>query len=814
MRMRACAILGFALCLAAGSARPVAAQQGPRELYQALNALRVDPSRVYYVRDLNLRRDAVSFSLSEGKLAFLASLDGRVTGAVFIGRGRVIATPRDPGERRSLAQFLGVPLLDQSFSRAYLRFTDDFAAELGRQLEQAGTIPSSEPGFASSWDATLANLNPGHSLRVMEDWLSEKPRPYFYAALAGETSSPFDVLVDYRREEPVLFGQPRLVGGTPYFDVWASFAAGGPPENWQEDFAPLDYEIATNISVDGSLEGKTKLHLKAVRGHERVISLELSRLLKVESVTDADGHPFVFFQNEDINRADVARLGNDAVLVVLPKPAQPGEELQLRLSYRGSVISDAGNGVYFVGERGSWYPHLGGADHFVSFDLNFRWPRRLTLVATGNKLEEHDEGEVRSGHWRSGSPISVAGFNLGEYVTQTVGASPRIDLYANRQLEDAILARLHEHEIVLPPLPPPDYQPPAINGPPSIAPEPPEPRPAAVLKQLGGQVLDSIHFFETFNGPFPFDRLEVSQIPGSFGQGWPGLLYLSTLVFLPPEAQERAGATRQIQEQITELVPFHETAHQWWGNVVGTASYRDAWIEEAMANYLAVLYADSKKPSEHALTNWLDRYRTALLADQPSGDALVDDAGPLSLGYRLNSSKSPGAFEAIIYGKGTWVVHMLRMMLRDPAAKNPDARFADLLRGILSGRRYHALSTADLEHAVDKIMTPAMDLEGNRSIDWFFDEWVRGTGIPHYAVQFQARPRGADYLVTGTLRQSDVPETFLAAVPLYAARPGGKPALLGTVIASGPETRFHFVTHFAPRHISIDPQHTLLCRTD
>lgn len=812
MRKCARAVLGFALCLAAGS---VTAQQSPRELYQALNALRVDPARVYYVRDLNLRRDAVSLYLTEGKLAFLAPLDGRVTGAVFIGRGRVIATPRDPGERRSLAQFLGVPLLDQSFSRAYLRFTDNCAAELARQLEQAGTIPSTESGFAGFWDATLANLNPGHSLRIMEDWLSEKPRPYFYAALAGETSNPFDVLVDYRREEQVLFGQPRLVGGTPYYDVWASFAAGGPQESWEEDFAPLDYEIATNISADGSLEGKTKLHLRAVRGHERVISLELSRLLQVESATDADGHPLVFFQNEDINRADVARRGNDAVLIVLPRPAQPGEEFQLRLSYRGSVISDAGNGVYYVGQRGSWYPHLGGADHFVSFDLAFRWPRRLTLVATGNKVEEHDEGEVRAGHWRSASPISVAGFNLGEYVTQAVGSAPRIELYANRQLEDAILARLREHgSVLLPPLPPPDYQPPAINAPPEIAPEPPAPRPAAVLKQLGGQVLDSIHFFERFNGPFPFAQLEVSQIPGSFGQGWPGLLYLSTLVFLPPEAQERAGATRQIQEQIAELVPFHETAHQWWGNVVGTSSYRDAWIEEAMANYLAVLYADSRKPSEHALANWLERYRAALIAIQPGTGELVDDAGPLSLGYRLNSSKSPGAFDAIIYGKGTWVVHMLRMMLRDPAAKNPDARFEELLRGILSDRRFRALSTADLERAVEKLMTPAMDLEGNRSMDWFFDEWVRGTGIPHDAVEFQVRAHGAEFLVTGTLRQSDVPETFLTAVPLYAARPGSKPALLGTVIASGPETSFRFVTRFAPRHISIDPQHTLLCRTD
>jgi hypothetical protein len=50
-------------------------------------------------------------------------------------------------------------------------------------------------------------------------------------------------------------------------------------------------------------------------------------------------------------------------------------------------------------------------------------------------------------------------------------------------------------------------------------------------------------------------------------------------------------------------------------------------------------------------------------------------------------------------------------------------------------------------------------------------------------------------------------------VPLYAQRPGNKPALLGTVVTVGPETRFQFTTPIAPRHILIDPQLTLLCRT-
>ena len=119
------------------------------------------------------------------------------------------------------------------------------------------------------------------------------------------------------------------------------------------------------------------------------------------------------------------------------------------------------------------------------------------------------------------------------------------------------------------------------------------PNPPAVLKQLGSKLLDSVHYYETIDGPFPFPKLDVSQIPGSFGQGWPGLLYLTTLVFLPPEAQQQAGVAERAQEEIAQLVPFHEVAHQWWGNVVAPASYRDFWLEEGMADYQSLMYDEA-----------------------------------------------------------------------------------------------------------------------------------------------------------------------------------------------------------------------------
>jgi len=781
----------------------------PRALYETLNALRPDGARVYTVKDLTLRRDVVSITFTEGKLAFLEPLGGRITGAVFSGRGHVIATPHERGERRSLAQFIGVPILDQPFSDAYIRFSDDTAAELQHQLAQDGVEPVNDPDFTAHWIPLAAGLAPTHSLRTMMDWLAAEPIPYFYILLQTGAVGPVEVSVDYRREEQVNIGQPRFTDGVRSYDMWASFRAENAPAVNTEAFVPLDYRVDSRIAEDLSLQGKTTLHLRAGRAGERVVAVELSRQLTVDEIQGEGGQPLPYFQNEELSRRDAARRGNDFILAVLPEGQPAGADFHLQVSYHGSVITDAGNGAYFVGERGAWYAHIGG-EHFTPFDLTFHWPKRLTLVATGIESEAREDAETKSARWRSETPFPTSGFNLSQYQMASTAGQPKIQVYANKELEEAIIDRLQ--------LAPPNSVPPAsalehfkdaahLSG---AADQLPAPSPTSALKQLGANVQDSIHFFDNVNGAFPLDHLDVAQIPGSFGQGWPGLVYLSTLAFLPPETQERAGLNEWAQSEARDLMPFHEVAHQWWGNLTGAASYRDVWIEEAMANYLALWYADSKKPGQHRLTNWLEHYRAELTNKIPGTDHSIEDVGPLVLGSRLGSLKVPDAYGILIYGKGTWVIHMLREMLRDPNGKDPDARFRDLLRTVLAEHSFRPLSTADFQHAVEQHMTPAMDLEGTHRMDWFFDQWVRGTDLPRYTVKFEVKPRGNAFIVSGKLEQLGTEDEFTAAVPLYAVRVAGKPERLGVVVTTGTETRFHFESRIRPTRIVIDPNLTLL----
>src|SRR5258708_11778558 len=146
-----------------------AAEKPARELTAQLSALRVAPATLYEIDPtyrIELRRGQVLLSFEQGKLAFLQEFEGRATGAVFFGRGHIVAAPRDVVEKQQMAHFLGAPVLYQDFTSACMRFTDDTGADLLRQLHAAQVSPQPHSAFPARWDALLPSLTPVQSLLV------------------------------------------------------------------------------------------------------------------------------------------------------------------------------------------------------------------------------------------------------------------------------------------------------------------------------------------------------------------------------------------------------------------------------------------------------------------------------------------------------------------------------------------------------------------------------------------------------------------------------------------------------------------------
>jgi aminopeptidase N len=266
-----------------------------------------------------------------------------------------------------------------------------------------------------------------------------------------------------------------------------------------------------------------------------------------------------------------------------------------------------------------------------------------------------------------------------------------------------------------------------------------------------------------------------------------------------------------------QLIPAHEAAHQWWGDLITWSSYRDQWYSEGLANYCALMMVQENDPT--GFREIMEKYRRDLVEKNKDGMS-PSEAGPVTLGTRLLSSRSPEGYEAISYGRGTWLFHMLRTMLRDGAAQEgikgrgaSDEPFVRALRKVRERYEGRSISTRELLDVFAEDLPPALRYEGKKSLDWFLNGWINGTALPKLELKsVKFTPKGAGSVVSGTILQKDAPEELVTSVPVYAVTAGKTQVLLGRVFADGEETSFRLSAPAGTRKIVLDPYDTILTR--
>jgi aminopeptidase N len=300
-------------------------------------------------------------------------------------------------------------------------------------------------------------------------------------------------------------------------------------------------------------------------------------------------------------------------------------------------------------------------------------------------------------------------------------------------------------------------------------------------------------------GPPALPQLTVSPIPGAFGQGFPGLIYLSTLSYLRSLPTSRSPASLQTELFFEDVLQAHEVAHQWWGNRVTSATYRDGWLMEALANYSALLYLEKRKGAR-AVELMLDAYRSDLLAKSESGQ-VVDSTGPIVLGPRLENSQEPRAWRSIIYGKGSWIIQMLRRRMGDE-------RFFSMLRELMTRYGGKEISTEDFRQLAAQFLPPKSD---DPKLEAFFEQWVYGTGIPNLKLAWSIKGKAPSVRLAGTLTQSDAGEDSSVIVPVEIQVARGRTITQWVRSATDPVT-FTVPLTQPPLKVTLDPHYAVLRR--
>lgn len=779
--------LAAAIVIASATA---SAQDNPsakgKDLYDRIKAFTL--SGPVPVKELGLKRDRAQMVFN-GTFYFATAVDGHVTGAVFVGDGRFsAAAPPNEFEKNNLKRLLGAEVVESDFKTAVFRFSDDTFEQINVKAGTGGADQQAQK-LAGEIDARIlkqtgANLPARVALSILNQ---EKPG-FFFATFDGGKRGRFNLLLDYQGRIPVAnfdinAGEKGLIfnyrADEMYNEVWMAF------------YGPEDYQRGTVEYSDVNDLIDVTHYAMAVNLADYKKETAITARLKADTLA-ANLRAVNFHIGEDLGedeswrlkkqmRLKQARLGGDEVAfaqedweggftVFLPGDTPAGQSIELTLTMAGDLLYDAQTcDCHYPRSNSSWFPRHGYLDR-ATFDLTFRNPKKFKIASGGVRLSEEADPEDKNiilSKYRIDKPVPLMTFALGPFERHT-----QMVKWEAGGFGDPIPLEF-------------DSMPGGVMA----------------IKEdfIMAEMDNSLRFFTTMFGKYPYSSFSGAFHPFGYGQGFPTLLMI-------PNADTA--------DKYTYVFIAHETAHQWWGDIVSWRSYRDQWLSEGFAEYSGILYTQ-KRAGTGAANDLLSRLRDSLKLSPGTetgvGKGRLTDVGPIILGHRLSTRKTLGAYQTLIYNKGALVLRMLHFLFSDPASGKGDA-FFNMMSDFVN--RYHDkfASTDDFRRVANEhfVQTPIAQQYHLQNLDWFFRQWVYHTELPSYHLdyQLQDQPDGK-VLLTGTITTENAPDDWIMPLPLLMTF-GKNQEARGTVMAHGPKAPVQIRLPAKPQKVELDPHHWVL----
>lgn len=428
-------------------------------------------------------------------------------------------------------------------------------------------------------------------------------------------------------------------------------------------------------------------------------------------------------------------------LVVFPEKMAAGTKVELRMNFSTRAIYKV-NHAFSATARGGWLPFVTFGDRIDKFELTMRSPAQYTMLGVGTKISEKTEGDVLTTVWRADNPVEFPSFIFGRYQSD----SPEI---LAKKLDGTVIpVHVYADEVSMMQLgtvvntgqQAQNFTDAYNSGARGIR--------AKQLRPIGEQAVNAINLYRELSGlDYPYGELNLvnDPAPALYGQAPSSLIYLGSLVFrgegtMSGDTIFGGGGTNI--SKFNKSVVAHEVGHQWWGSRVSNANGRNYWFVESLAEYFSALWLEQvygKKEYQEQVDEWRKRVLD------------VDQRVSVQNASELWGGEVPGAaYQAAVYNKGPYAFHILRETFGDakffPALKRFTQRMCE--KG--------SIVTRDMQAALEEELG-GVDEKGNPfkvDLSWFFDQWIRGAGVPQYSFNYDVRPtEDGGYLIEGKIKQ-------------------------------------------------------------
>lgn len=690
---------------------------------------------------VTIARDTATWTLTSGTVRLMEpASDGTVTGVVFEGTGRFTMTIPDRFELAQLRRFTKKAELtgiDQPITQLVLRTSDPAIARLFPAASSYYTTYVLATKRHEAWlseqfndtDARVltASLNPGALQTTVDvktadfDWLT-----WDYDSSRGEevNVTHYDRMPEYwlsidRAEDRKADGRPKgtlFVGpaALEHIDVKADLTKRG---SMGEVGDQNQRTMNGSYVVEASLTG--------LADSVRVLRFDLSPMAREVTAFAEDGTALTVFRDRIGKRSALLdnKLSDDDFVVVLDKPLARGEKRKVRFAYELETAN------YALGR--TWYPTIPESlhqKHTARLELTVH--KRNEARSMGKLESRKEQAQTETTVWVLDQPTKMVTFSTAtrfEEVKLEVNGIPRVVSFG------------------------PGYQ---FGN-------------TTKLRNVGADVANSLQYFQNVLGdPMGGEQFYVTSIAAGHGQAFDGFLHMGEWTF----TSDHPGAS--------ELFRAHEVAHEWWGHKVGWTSYRDQWLSEAFAEYMAMMFVrDTVKGGPKFFDEILLSYDGILKGNFAGGfskfnrpwliernTAERNRLGPIGHGYRASTGDIPAGYTIQTYIKGPLVLHMLRSLLLFKT--NSDDTFVTTLRTFMKEYSGKYASTADFRRVLEQTT------KGDWG--WFFDAWIYGADVPSFTWSYAVQPSEGAYLLTVNVERRDVPDGFSVPIPIRVEFEGGK----------------------------------------
>ncbi len=184
----------------------------------------------------------------------------------------------------------------------------------------------------------------------------------------------------------------------------------------------------------------------------------------------------------------------------------------------------------------------------------------------------------------------------------------------------------------------------------------------------------------------------------------------------------------------------HELGHQWFGDLVTCKDWGDIWLNEGFATFMETVWTEAhfgKDQADYARWNAArEWFESNNLWNKPIVRHDFDDSSE---------------FDGNAYGKGGWVLYMLRHQLGEDA-------FYHAIKHYLEANRGKNVVTADLAKAIEE--------STHTSVDQFFSQWLYGAGAPRFDLSYTYDPEKHQVMLTVQQTQKVEGRVGLFRVPV------------------------------------------------